>query len=318
MASRPQNPKLIYLCETDSPDIWVSLCEKYLPQCEMRVYPNWGDVTSEPAYAMVWHCPHGELAKRPNIKAIFSLGAGVDHLTNDPNLPMDIPIIRMGDASLCEGMAEYVMMNVLMQHRGMPKLLDQQRQQCWKVYFSKPAQDVRVGIMGYGILSKACVRRLKPFGYPINCWSRTDKKPEDGITHYRGAADLSLFLNNTDILMCLLPDTPDTHNLLDGDTMSELPKGATIINCGRGNALKIEDLINLLDNGHIRAASLDVFKHEPLPKSSPLWGRNDIILTPHIAAITRPETAMMYIRDTIEKIERGERPRNLVDLNRGY
>nr|WP_051555916.1 NAD(P)-dependent oxidoreductase [Kordiimonas gwangyangensis] len=169
-----------------------------------------GQPDDGPAYAFVWEPEPGLLARYTNIKAIFSLGAGIDHLTRDPDLPKNVPIIRMGDDGLKEGMAEFVAMSVLMHHRGMPQLMAKQRNRDWGRYFASAAKDVRVGILGYGALGQVSAAALKPFGYDLAAWSRTQKPAEEGITLYHGAENLNEFLARTDILVGLLPSTKET------------------------------------------------------------------------------------------------------------
>jgi len=281
-------------------------------------YPNWGDVDDGPAYAVVWEAPKGLLKQYSNIKAVFSLGAGVDHILEDTSLPPQLPVIRMGDDGLKEGMAEYILMNVLMHHRQMPQLLNQQRGTVWQRVFSKPAANIRVGILGYGALGKASVAALKPLGYRINAWSNSPKKPENGIIHFMGQDQLSAFLAETDILIGLLPETPATMGLIDAEKLAALPHGASIINAGRGSLIDIDALLQALNSGHLSAATLDVLPEEPLAPDHPLWSHEKVIVTPHVAAITRTETAANYIVNNINRIETGETPQNMLNRNHGY
>lgn len=308
---------LFYLDDFDH-GIWRSCFERGIPGVEFRSYPDWGTADDGPAYAFVWHPKPGLLAQYPNIQAIFSLGAGIDHLTSDPDLPKDIPIIRMSDDGLKEGMREYVLMSVLMHHRDMVALATAQREKRWDRIFPKPAAKVRVGMLGYGALGQACAETLTPIGYDLAAWSRTPKTEENGIKHYSGTAALNDFLARTDILVCLLPATRETDNLLNADSMKILPEGAAIINAGRGNLIEIESLLALLDEGHLSGASLDVFPEEPVSVTSKLWDHSKVIITPHVAAVTRPKTAVDYVADNIKRLENGERALNQLDFNSGY
>ncbi|NVJ69134.1 MAG: glyoxylate/hydroxypyruvate reductase A [Alphaproteobacteria bacterium] len=298
-------------------DVWRQCIHAIDPEVDFIGNPDWGNPEDGPAYAFVWEPEPGLLARYPNIKAIFSLGAGIDHLTRDPDLPKDVPIIRMGDEGLKEGMAEYVLMNVLMHHRQTPQLIKAQRQHEWKRVFSLAAKDVRIGILGYGALGQRAAKVLAPMGYNLAAWSRSPKS-DDSVQHFTGMDELDNFLARTDILVGLLPSTPETEGLMDFDRLSRLPEGASVINAGRGSLIVLDDLKALLDSGYIAGASLDVFPEEPLPKDHALWDYDNVIITPHSAAITRPDTAAEYVLRNIKRIENGEEPENLLNTNLGY
>jgi glyoxylate/hydroxypyruvate reductase A len=310
--------RILFYLEDYGHDIWRSAIKGIDPSVEFRGFPDWGSSDDGPAYAFVWEPEPGLLARYPNIKAIFSLGAGIDHLTRDPLLPNDVPIIRMGDDGLKEGMAEYVAMNVLMHHRGTPQMLGKQRRREWGRYFANAAKDVRVGILGFGALGRVAAEALVPFGYNIAAWSRTKKESHPSVTLYHGADSLNDFIARTDILVGLLPSTPETSGLLDFNRLSRLPEGASVINAGRGSLIVLDDLLALLRSGYIRGASLDVFPEEPLPQDHALWGLDNVIITPHIAAITRPDTAAEYVLRNIKRLEAGQTAENQLDLKRGY
>ncbi len=308
---------LFYLDEPGA-EVWKPAFEEALPGVDFRYYPDWGTPDDGPAYAFVWHPEPGLIARFPNIAAIFSLGAGIDHLTNDPDLPKHIPIIRMGDDGLKAGMAEFVLMTVMMHHRYMPRMFAAQKTREWKKLFPPFAPEVRVGILGYGALGKASAEVLKQLGYQIAAWSRTPKDESDGVEHFTGEDGLEAFLKRSDILVGLLPSTPETTGLLNKQTMSMLPKRAAIINAGRGTLINIDDLLALLDSGHLSGATLDVFTTEPLPDESPLWDHDKVIVTPHIASITRPKEASEYVARNIARIENGDEPENVLNWDRGY
>lgn len=310
--------RILFYLDEPGQELWQSAFEAAIPGVDFRAYPNWGSPDDGPAYAFAWEPEPGLIAKYPNIQTIFSLGAGVDHLTRDPSLPPELPIIRMSDDGLKEGMAEFVLMSVLMHHRFMPKMLQAQRKHQWKRLFPKRARDVRVGILGYGALGIACAAALKPMDYQIAAWSRTAKPAKDGLEHFTGNEQFNAFLARTDILVGLLPSTPETTGLLNKETMSMMPKHASIINVGRGTLINLDDLVELLDQGHLSGATLDVFTKEPLDDDDPLWDHEKINITPHIASITRPETAAEYVARNIKKIESRQSPENVLDRKRGY
>lgn len=309
---------LFYLDDFD-PSPWVNALHEANGDLEVRVFPDWANIDDGvPTYAYVWAPPKGLLAQYPSIKYIFSLGAGVDHILRDTELPPHIPIVRMGDESLSEGMAEFFTMQVLYYHRRMPEIIRNQREALWKHVETPHPSKVRVGIMGYGRLGKAVAHALMPFGYALNTWSRSPKTYEEGITHFTGYEQMADFLSQSDILVCLLPSTPETRGLLDNEQLSHLPVGAAIINAGRGDLIDLDNLVKHLDNNHLTGATLDVFPKEPLDKNSPLWRHDKLIITPHIAAITRPGSAARYVAGNIARIEEGLEPENVMDRTSGY
>ena len=310
--------RILFYLEGFPHEPWEKAFQAVDPTIEFLNYPDWGDKNGDPAYALVWEAPKGLLNQYPNIKAVFSLGAGVDHILEDTSLPSNLPIIRMGDDGLKEGMAEYILMNVLMHHRQMPLLLNQQRSARWRRVLSKAAASVRVGIMGYGTLGKTAVSALMPLGYDIAAWSNTLKDPGNGVTHFTGQAELKSFLERTDILVGLLPETAETIALMDAEKLAAMPLGASIINAGRGSLIDIDALLQALDSGHLSAATLDVVPEEPLAQNHPLWHNEKVIITPHVAAITRTDTAANYIINNINRIKNGQVPHNMLNRHRGY
>lgn len=309
---------LFYLDKPDEHAAWMEAFKASIPDVDLRIYPNWGSPEDGPAYAFVWHPKPGLIAEYYNITHVFSFGAGVDHILKDNSMPKALPVIRMSDDGLKDGMAEFVLLNVLMHHRLMPSLLSAQRRGEWIDIFPPAAEDINVGMLGYGALAIAAAKALHPVGYNLSAWSRTTKADEDGIKHYTGRENLPAFLSSCDILVCLLPATPDTDHLLNAETLAMLPKGAAIINAGRGNLIDLDALVCALNSGHLSGASLDVFPIEPLPKDSPIWQHEKIIISPHVAAVTRPVNAAQYVAENIRLIEKGQEPTNLLDRTNGY
>lgn len=308
---------LFYLADYPA-DPWVDALKAVDPSLDVRTNPDWGSPDDGEAYAFVWTPEQGLIARYPNIKAVFSLGAGVDHLTCDPSLPGNLPIIRMGDEGLKKGMREYITMAVLMFQRGMPTFIARQETQDWQRYFAPAAADTPVGIMGFGALGSYVATALTGLGFPVNSWSQSHKAPQNGVTHYTGSDALEDFLSASMMVVGLLPETPETRHLLNKDRLARMPKGGFILNAGRGGLVDIDALINALDSGHLEGAMLDVFDTEPLPKEHPAWGHDKIIVTPHIAAITRPLTAARYVLDTIKDMENGQTPPLMLDRVKGY
>ena len=289
------------------------------PTFDFRVWPEIGNANIR--YALAWGPPPGELAKLPNLELIVSVGAGVDHLLKDPTLP-DVPVVRFVDGDLTSRMVSYVAANVLFHHRRMIELRDQQRDANWAYLPEPAAHELSIGIMGLGVLGQACAKALAPLGYKLTGWTRS-KRQVDGVTCFGGSNELDAFLGATDILVVLLPLTPDTRGIITSKLLAKLrrPKvlpGPVLINAGRGGLQSEEEIIASLDQGTLYAASLDVFTTEPLPATSPVWAHPRILLTPHIAAESDPRAIARYLIAQVGRHQRGEALPNLVDRARGY
>jgi glyoxylate/hydroxypyruvate reductase A len=272
-------------------------------------------------YAVVWKQKPRVLSGLPNLKAIFSIGAGVDHLFADPGLP-DVPIVRVVADNLTQYMTEYVCWRVLDHHRQGLLYRAQQKRKIWREPLQPPADTVSVGIMGLGNLGRAAARALLALGYRVNGWSRTGTTLE-GVTGFAGKDGLDPFLRATDILVVLLPLTPATTGIVTYDLLARLRRdnvlgGAYLINAGRGRLQKDADIIRALDAGILKEASLDVFEREPLPKTSPLWAHERVFVTPHAAATSDPAHLAGPMLDQMDAYDRGEPLRNVVDRDAGY
>ncbi len=295
---------------------WVDALRQQLPGQEVRVFPEVGKA-EEIDYALVWRPPAGLMASLPKLKAIFSVGAGVDHLSSDPDLPQGVPLVRMVEPGLTAGMTEFVVMNVLMHHRFVLDYLAQQRAQRWEEIQQLPAATRGVAFLGLGALASDALEKLQPFGFRLMGWSRSEKIMQ-GVDCYHGAEGLAAMLPQADILVCLLPLTKETEGLLDAALFAQLPRGAALISVGRGQQVVEADLLAALESGQVGGASLDVFHQEPLPASSPFWRHPRVLLTPHTAAMTMAETAVAEVVANIHRIEAGQPPLNVVDRQRGY
>jgi glyoxylate/hydroxypyruvate reductase A len=295
---------------------WRPLLAEIMPDQEFRLWPEIGD-PADIEYAMVWHPPAGLLANMPNLKLICGLGAGIDHLLRDPDLPRHVPIMRLVDPYMTDAMSEYVALSVLRLHRQDLDYLAQQRTQIWEEREQKNAAERPVGILGFGTLGQDAGRKLRGLGFPVAGWSRSAKEVADFPT-YAGAAGLDALLAGSEILVCLLPLTAATQSILNAGLFARLPQGAGLVNAGRGGHLIETDLIPALDSGQLSGAVLDVFREEPLPKGHPFWSHPRIIVTPHIAAETHPPTAAAIIGDAIRRFAKGLPVDNLVDLAKGY
>lgn len=307
---------LLFKSDLGRYDLWVPALKRHLEGREIRLWPDLGEV-QDIEYALVWDPPPGLLASLPNLKAIFSVGAGVDHIAADPERPKHLPVIRMVEEGLTAGMTEYVVMQVLYHHRDMLAYRHQAAEKIWREIPAVPAHQRRIGILGLGVLGQDAARMLVRFGFDVAGWSRTPKEIE-GVTCFDGPEGLDQMLARTDILVCLLPLTPATRGILNGELFAKLPRGACLINVGRGGHQVERDLLEALDSGQLREATLDVFEEEPLPADSPLWSHPQVIVTPHIASMTMPETAAKAVGENIKRMEAGLPPLNVVDFKRGY
>lgn len=287
------------------------------------------DVVTEPAgkddpsitYAVVWKHKPNLLSSLPNLRAIFSIGAGVDHIFNDPGLP-NVPIVKVVADNLTQYMTEYVVWRVLDHHRQGSLYRYQQQKKTWHEPLQRPASDISVGIMGLGTLGRAAASVLLSLGFCVNGWSRS-VRPMEGVTTYAGDSGLIPFLNATDILVVLLPLTPTTQGMVNYGLLKELRRrnglgGAVLINAGRGRLQKDDDIARALDEGILKEASLDVFEVEPLPKTSPLWSHPKVYVTPHAAATSDPNHLVPIMLAQMSALERGEPLQNTVDRAAGY
>jgi glyoxylate/hydroxypyruvate reductase A len=293
------------------------------PALDMRVAPYLGHIEDIDA-ALVWQPPPGLLRTLPNLRLIVSVGAGVDSLLDDPTLP-DVPLVRFVDPDLTGRMAEYVTLNVLMHHRRMTEYGELQVRREWKYLPEASARDVRVGIMGLGVLGAAAMQALAPFGYRRRGWSRTPRDL-DGVSCFAGPAALDEFLAETDILVALLPLTQATRGILNRALLAKLSlrgrgallPGPVLINAGRGGLQRDADILAALETGELYAASLDVFEQEPLPAGSPLWAHPRVVITPHNAAESAPAAIAAYALRQMRALRTGEPLENVVDRGRGY
>lgn len=307
---------ILFSSTTDSAPHWRNEIARHLPDHEFRIWPRIGD----PAvieYAIVWRPQPGLLASLPNLKLILSLGAGVDHLLRDPGLPRTVPVVRLVDPYLADAMSEFVALSVLRLHRGDLDYLAQQRAREWRERDQKNAGERPVGILGFGAIGQAAGKRLAALGFPVAGWNRSGRTVA-GFATYAGPDGLGRVLAQSEILVCLLPLTADTTGILDARAFARLPRGAGLVNAGRGGHLVEDDLIPALDAGQLSAAVLDVFRDEPLPPSHPFWRHPRILVTPHIAGVTNPATAAPILAEAIRRCEAGLPVADVVDLSRGY
>lgn len=300
---------------------WVARLKARFPDRDIR---SWPDAVGDPAdirYALAWKAPAEALNACANLDVVFSLGAGVDHLLGQKNLPQ-VPIVRVVDPDLTARMSEWIALQVLLHHRQHLAYAAQQREKVWRELTQPSARDLRVGILGLGVLGADSADVLKRLGFNVAGWSRS-KKTLEGIDCYAGDAEFDAFLSRTDVLVNLLPLTAETRGLVNRSVLERLARdgvlgGPVFINAGRGGSHVEADLVAALKDGTLKAASLDVFETEPLAADSPLWDCENAILTPHVAADSDPEAISDYVAEQIRRFEADGTLENRVDPARGY
>jgi glyoxylate/hydroxypyruvate reductase A len=294
---------------------WAELFARKAPDMPFRIWPDVGP-PEEVRYLGAWLPPDDLAETFPNLELLFSLGAGIDQFDLSA-LPKHLPLVRMIEPGIAEGMTEYVTMAVLALHRDLLPYIDQQRRTVWQGTRLVPSAQRRVGVLGLGMLGQAVLEKLRPFGFPLSGWSRSPRAI-GGADIYSGMSELPRFLAACNILICLLPLTNETRSVLNAQLFAQLPRGAALISAGRGGHLQQDDLLAALDSGQLSGAVLDVMEPEPLPAEHPFWSHPKILLTPHIASMTRPETAVDHVLDTICRHREGLPLIGAVDRMRGY
>lgn len=294
--------------------VWASRFAAELPELEFRAWPEIGD-PDDVRYLAAWTLPD-DLGLFRNLEVIFSVAAGVDQFDLS-RVPPSLPIVRMIEPGLVAGMVEYVIWAVLSLHRGMPAYLERQRHGIWHEDPVPRAGDRRVGVMGMGELGRAVLDRLAAFGFPRHGWSLRPRRM-DGVACHAGARELPTFLAACDILVCMLPLTVATTRLLDAALFATLPKGAAVINVGRGGHLVLDDLLASMDAGHVSGAVLDVTEPEPLPSSHKAWRHPKVWLTPHIASASEAEGGARSVIANIRRHRAGASLVGLIDRQQGY
>ncbi len=307
---------LIFRTEFARIAAWREAFKRHMPDLDFRAWDEPGDV-ADIEFAMVWKPPRGVLRSFPNLKVIFSLGAGVDHLFSDPELPEGVPVVRMIEPELTRGMTEYVVLHVLRHHRRQREMEANQRERKWRQVITPTAPARKVGIMGLGELGATAAKVLAALEFDVAGWSRMGKDIP-GVGSFHGAGGLGPFLARSEILICLLPLTPDTEKILNADLFAKLPKGASLINAARGGHQAEEDILAALDSGQLSEVTLDVFQTEPLPAGHPFWDHPKVTITPHNASITDPDSGARRVVENIRRFRRGEPLPNIVDPKAGY
>jgi glyoxylate/hydroxypyruvate reductase A len=300
---------ILFASQIEPAERWIPLLERALPTDKFFT-----EIRSSIDIALVASPLPGTLEKLNGAMLIQSLWMGVEKLLEDPALPRNVPLARLIDPGMVAAMTETVLAHTLDWHRRLYRYRQQQPEARWHRFRQYMASDHTVGLLGLGELGTDAARRLLALGFKVAGWSRRPKKLE-GID---SSTDISSVLARSDLVVCLLPLTPQTQGILNSANLKKIKKGGGLINVARGPHVVVPDLIAALDSGHLAHAYLDVFDTEPLPADSPLWRHPGVTVTPHAAALTEPRTAVAKIADQVERVRRGETPRNLVDFSAGY
>jgi glyoxylate/hydroxypyruvate reductase A len=293
---------------------WAAYFAEHAPDLDFRIWPDAGDL-NEVEYLIAWQAPPELLASLPRLKVLFSSGAGVDHV-DFASIPDHIPVVRMVEPGIINGMVEYVSLAVLALHRDFFDYGEARAERNWNPLEVPPASARTIGVMGMGVLGRAVLERLATYGFRLRGWNRSLRRVEH-VESYAGMDELQPFLAGCDMLVCLLPLTATTRGILDRRLFAALPKGAALINVGRGGHLVDDDLLDALDSGRISRAILDVTEPEPLPREHPFWTHPRVFLTPHVASMTQPETAAPILLENVRRHQRGETLK-VIDRSRGY
>ncbi|BBR58387.1 MULTISPECIES: glyoxylate/hydroxypyruvate reductase GhrA [unclassified Klebsiella] len=311
--------EIIFYHPTFDTPYWIAELSKKLPGANIRAWVRGDNAPAD--YALVWH-PPVEMLQGRTLKAVFALGAGVDSIlsklkAHPEMLPLSIPLFRLEDTGMGIQMQEYAVSQVLHWFRRFDDYQAQQREFLWQPLEDYTHDAFTVGIMGAGVLGSKVAESLLAWGFPVRVWSRS-RKAWPQVTSFAGEGELSAFLSGTRVLINLLPNTAETAGIIKAPLLAQLQDNSYVLNLARGVHVVEDDLLAALDSGKLKAAMLDVFSREPLPAESPLWRHPRVTMTPHVAAVTRPQEAIAYIARTITQLERGETPGGQVDRVRGY
>ncbi|GAJ27607.1 2-hydroxyacid dehydrogenase [Acidomonas methanolica] len=296
-------------------EIWSALFAAHLPDEKIEIWPDIADPEAV-EFLAAWVPPPDLGRIFPNLKVLFSVGAGVDQLDLS-GVPDHVQVVRMIESGLTDGMVDYVRFSVLALHRGMLRYVAQQREQVWQAHAYRPASTLTVGVMGLGQLGLPVLQAIRALGYGCQGWARS-RRDIAGVRTFAGPDERDAFLAGTDILVCLLPLTAETAGLLARPLFARLPRGAALVHCGRGRQLVLDDLMAALDEGMLGGAIVDVTDPEPLPAGHALWSRPDVLITPHTASITQADTGGRSIVENVKRYRTGEPLIGLVDRTIGY
>ncbi len=293
---------------------WIAAFQQLYPEIDLRIWPDFGNA-DDIEFALSWYHPEGIFKPFKNLKTISSMGAGVDHLFADKTIEKSIAFARIIDDKLADCMSNYLLAAVTTITQKFIHYFHYQTQSKWQT--ESPAMPLKVGIMGLGQLGTHTAQFLTAAGFEVCGWSRTLHQL-DNMESYAGEQGLTPFLQNIQILICLLPLTDQTRHILNLDLFSELPQATSLINVARGDHLQEQDLLTALGSGQLNSAILDVFSTEPLPEDHPFWQHPDIFITPHISSVSDPLAVIPQVVENYQHSRQNEPLINQVDRDRGY
>ena len=308
-----QKIEILIATKVWDPQPWLDGLSQFESVSKVHLWPTSDDLSNVKALFVWKPLDQGVINSLPKLEWISSLGAGVDHLVSDSQIPAEMPITRIVDPFLTRDMTNYVIMSVMMYQRSMLDHIENQRIKHWNRI---PYSSIKVGVLGLGELGAHCARHLSMLGFDTFGFSRTPKNIE-GVKTFSGTTR-AVFLKELDVLVNLLPVTPQTDSILNAQLFDQMKDRSYLINVARGNHLVEKDLINALDSGKLSGATLDVFREEPLPEANPLWEHPKVLMTPHVASVTTPTSAMQLLAMNIENITKGEDLLHQVDRAAGY
>ena len=304
------------LLDSTSKDLtpWIQAFKKHLPADEVVTWDQL-DNTSKVKVAVVWKHQQDLFEKIPNVQLVASLGAGVDHIINDPLLPKEVPVSKVISPYLSTPMSNYCIGAILHFHKQFDKYWEDKQQKRWHQEFD-PERSMTVGVLGLGELGSDLAKKLVTLGFEVHGLSRKKKSMENIMTY--GEDEMDTFLSRINMLVCMLPFTEQTKGIINTSLLNKLPKNSFLINVGRGKQQVDQDILDALDNSQLDGAFLDVFPEEPLPQSSPLWNHPKVFITPHIAVVTKIEAAVPQIVENYNRLKNNLPLKNLIDRDKGY
>lgn len=307
--------KILFSSDLDDPVAWAKAVSARRPDIAVVDWPDAGD-PAEYEFALLWKPPPGGLGRFTNLRAIQTLGAGINQL-DLASLPPGLPLARMIDPNLTETMVDYAVAAVYRHFRGFDAFERLARAREWRFRPAPAKADFPVGVMGIGVLGSAVAERLAGLGFPVSGWSRSPRSLPS-VTCFAGPDELPAFLAASRALVCVLSLTAETTGILNRETLGALPRGSYVVNMGRGGHLVEADLVDLIRAGQIAGATLDVFSQEPLPADHPFYDLPEVLITPHTAGAISPETAAPTVIENFERARAGRPLLNQVDPARGY
>lgn len=308
--------RVTFCCTDTNAQPWLEGLRAALPGAQVEL---WSSGANPADYAVVWAPPQAFFDEQVALKGVFNIGAGVDALMK-LRLPAGVPVVRLDDAGMSVQMAEYVCHAVIRHFREFDEYEADVAGGRWSYRKPRARTDFPVGVMGLGVLGERVALALKQFDFPVLGWSRSAKNI-DRVQCFSGDTGFNDFLAATRILVCLLPLTPETENILNQTNLERLLPSAYVVNVARGGHVVDDDLIALIDSGHLAGATLDVFRQEPLPPAHPFWQHPKINLTPHTSARTLRAESIAQITGKIQALQGGAALASIpgvVDVKKGY